>query len=72
MARLREADVQVGDRLRYYEPYGDHHVGTVASIERRHGLPAVALFTCDDGTHLIIRLCKLVKYAQRVSTPAVA
>ena len=66
MTRLHEADLQEGDRLRYYEPEGAHHIGRIVSIERRPKVPAVALFACDDGSQLIIRLGTLAKHSTRV------
>jgi len=70
VARLREADLQAGDRLRYIVgkgPAATRIPGRIEKIERGEGTPAIALFTRDDtGDQIIIRLGHLARHSTRL------
>jgi hypothetical protein len=73
VARLREADLRVGDRLRYALDRAATRVyGRIDRIERAAGTPAMALLTREDtGDQLIVRLGHLARYSTRAPACAV-
>lgn len=71
MARLRAADLQVGDRLRYTSGKGPSKteiVGRIDGIERAEGTPALALFTHEaTGVQTLMRLGDLARNGKKLS-----
>ena len=70
MSRLREADLSVGDRLRYQIGKGvsaTHIPGEIVGIDRGTK-PTMALFAREDtGGQLMIRLGHLARHSTRLS-----
>lgn len=74
MARLRAADLQVGDRLRYTlgkGPAKTEIIGQITGIERAEGVPARALFTKEhNGEQVLMRLGDLARNGKKLSNRA--
>lgn len=68
MARLRAADLQVGNRLRYTlgkGPSARQVIGRIDGIDRPDGVPASALFTHEGtGEQIVMRLGDLARHGK--------